>query len=252
MPTVLDHGYIELIDVMGNDATVGQDARQSRGQRDTERDPQLDHRLAYRLFRDRHTSPIEMAEFKWLVKLPITVARQWVRHRTASISEFSMRYADPTRLSDFEQIDVHEPDSWRAQDTKNAQGSDGTIDPTDGAYLTREYLEWVDKGLRMYEAAVDLGAAREQARYFIPITVYTEWIWKCDLWNTLHFLDLRMDEHASWEIQQYANIMYAIMAEEFPYTMLAWRTIRDHTRRVLAENPPPTWDEILAAQEDNS
>lgn len=227
---VLDHGFIELIDMMGDDREPARAARISYND-GVEYTAAQDERLALYLLVNRHTTPFEMVQLKWRVKLPIFVARQWVRHRTASINEFSMRYADPKRLSENEEMDYYTPEVWRRPDTENKQGS--IEDPAvtrESEELTRHYRHAIGTSIIRYHWLQGMGVANEQARMVLPVSVYTEWIWLNDLHNTLHFLDLRDDSHAQWEIQQYAIAMKNIMHAQLPQLMKIWEETREHPR----------------------
>lgn len=210
---VLDHGFVELIDVMGDYREPARAARISYGPANNARTWEQDAKLTRYLWENKHTTPFEMVELKWRAKMPIFVARQWVRHRTANINEFSMRYADPTKLSEGDEIDYYTPEQWRAQDTVNKQGS---LVYEDGAWQhnsTTQYQEQMEGCIRLYQTMKANGHANELARLILPVSVYTEWIWKNDLHNTLHFLTLRTDEQAQREMRSFANAMRKIMHE---------------------------------------
>lgn len=213
---VLDHGFIELIDIMGDDAEPANAARLSYGNTDA-RPWDLDERLTRYLWENHHTSPFEMVELKWRVKCPIFVARQWLRHRTASVNEFSMRYADPTKISD-EGIDYYVPEEWRHSSKTNKQGSVPWTDGDQGL-ITANYKEGVEASILLYKNLQQWGVANELARCVLPVSVYTEFIWKNDLKNTLDFLRQRSDDHAQWEIQEYARSMQSLMRTALPRLM---------------------------------
>jgi thymidylate synthase (FAD) len=209
---VLDHGFIRVIDYMGDDEAVVQAARVSYG-RGTRR-VQDDAGLINYLMRHRHTTPFEMCEIKYHVKLPIFVARQWIRHRTASVNEYSARYSVLDR-----EFYVPAPEHLAAQSSANRQGR-GDVLPADEAVrvlaLLREdaerchahYAEMLNEdeaGERRDERRV--GLARELARMNLTLSTYTQWYWKIDLHNLLHFLSLRADAHAQYEIRVYAEAM---------------------------------------------
>ena len=223
MVKVLDHGFVELIDVMGDEQEVARAARISYGQTN-ERSWEQDAKLIKYLWENKHTTPFEMIELKFRAKMPIFVARQWVRHRTANINEFSMRYADPTRLSKGNEIDYYTPEKWRGPDPKNKQGSIN-FDGGENQQLTNLYHAAMNRNIMLYdEMSKQLGVANEMARMVLPVSVYTEWIWKNDLHNTLHFLKLRTDEHAQWEMRQYADAMLQLLREQFPRLMeIVWQ-----------------------------
>lgn len=221
---VLDHGFVELIDVMGDDAEAARAARISYGTT-AEREWEKEAKLIKYLWDNQHTTPFEMVELKFRAKMPIFVARQWVRHRTANINEFSMRYADPERLSDGETIDYYVPDVWRISDPKNKQGSVPGFHVSWAEACELEYRRACDRSIEAYRLLQRAGVANEMARMVLPVSVYTEWVWKNDLHNTLHFLRLRTDEHAQWEMQQYANAMLTLVRERLPKLMeIIWPT----------------------------
>lgn len=182
------------------------------------------HTLRY-LMRHRHTTPFEMAEVKILVRVPMDCWRQWIRHRTANVNEYSTRY---TEAIDSQQ--KTKPNEWRLQATSNKQGSEGFL-PVDnggvaGAYLTEEENDLQAHAIRVYQERLDAGVAKEQARKDLPLSTYTEAYWKCDLHNILHFLGLRMDSHAQKEIRDYATILgEQIIKPLFP---LVWEAFEDY------------------------
>jgi len=201
---VLTHGYVVLVDYMGNDAAIVQAARVSYGK--GTRAVRDDRGLIRYLMRHRHTTPFEMVEFKFLVRLPIFVARQWIRHRTASVNEFSQRYS--VAHDEFEVPPVEEV---RHQSTRNRQGR-GEALPAETVDRFRNDLERVaSDAYAAYTRALDSGVARETARLLLPVAYYTEWYWKSDLWNIFHFLSLRLDPHAQEEIRLYAAEMAKIV-----------------------------------------
>lgn len=215
---VLDHGFVELLDVMGDEQEVARAARISYGRHEQQRTWEQDAKLTQYLWDNLHTTPFEMIELKFQAKMPIFVARQWVRHRTANINEFSMRYADPERLSVLGEIDYYVPETWRVSDPNNKQGS-LTSDRIDPYWNTQEYKDRCDAAIALYKIMQARGVANEMARMVLPVSVYTEWVWKNDLHNTLHFLKLRTDEHAQWEMRQYANAMLQLLQERLPRLM---------------------------------
>lgn len=222
--SVLDDGFVCLVDGMGDDQSVVQAARVSYGE--GTRQVSDDRGLIRYLMRHRHTTPFEMAEIKLLVRVPMDCWRQWIRHRMASVNEYSTRYS----LA----IDAAQstpPDEWRAQAKGNRQGSEGRLPPEHGVRLTAEEREFQDQARRLYEARIEQGVAREQARKDLPLSTYTEAYWKVDLHNLLHFLALRMDDHAQWEIRQYATtIGQRIVQPLFP---LVWEAFVDYRLQAL-------------------
>lgn len=285
---VLDDGFVCLVDVMGDDASVVQAARVSYGkdvryfeqippeeqqkiakeldidlkslddksgqwagpsgeidikQRIFDRFAEIrgknDRSLIRYLMRHRHTTPFEMAEIKLLVRVPMDCWRQWIRHRTANVNEYSTRYSvaiDSTQKT--------APDKWRYQARDNKQGSaeympihvDGRVIDTEGRVigggrLTKRESQLHDISNQVYQERIDAGVAREQARKDLPLSTYTEAYWKIDLHNMLHFLGLRMDSHAQSEIRDYANtIGYKIIKPLFPST---WEAFEDYRLNAL-------------------
>jgi len=216
---VLNDGFVCLVDVMGDDQSVVQAARVSYGE--GTRKVSDDRGLIRYLMRHRHSTPFEMAEVKLLVRVPMDTWRQWIRHRTANVNEYSTRYSlaiDATQETS--------PDGWRTQATTNRQGSGEPLDAQLGAELTAEELALQREARRVYESRIARGVAREQARKDLPLSTYTEAYWKVDLHNLLHFLALRMDSHAQWEIRTYAaTIGEQIVRPLFP---LVWEAFEDY------------------------
>jgi len=213
---VLDEGFVRVIDYMGDDAAVVQAARVSYGKgTKTVRD---DERLIRYLMRHEHTSPFEMCELKLHLRVPMDTWRQWIRHRTASVNEYSTRYS--VAINEMHRTSSTE---WRLQSRKNKQGSDGYIEESIGAHLSQREKELQDLARDVYIERLKYGVAREQARKDLPLSTYTEAYWKIDLKNLLHFLKLRMDEHAQYEIRQYANVIgQEIVARWVPITWKAF------------------------------
>jgi thymidylate synthase (FAD) len=252
---VLDDGFVCLVDVMGDDGSVVQAARVSYGQ--GTRRVSDDRSLIRYLMRHRHTTPFEMAELKLLVRVPMDCWRQWIRHRTASVNEYSTRYSVA--------IDASQrtpPDQWRLQSAGNRQGSEGFVDREVGAELSAGELDLQNRSRQVYDQRLQLGVAREQARKDLPLCTYTEAYWKINLHNLLHFLLLRMDEHAQWEIRQYAQtIGNQIVRPLFPNVWEAFvdyrvrsmdltRLDQDVISRLAAEGRvPATEADFLAAQD---
>lgn len=213
---VHDHGLVALVDVMPRLAPVGktadfaivQSARVSYGE--GTKQVNEDRGLIRYLMRHRHTTPFEHVEFKFHHVMPIFVARQWIRHRTANVNEYSARYSvvrDRFYHPTIENI--------RKQSTSNRQGGDEPIDNL----TAQEFLDYLNKAEALYadyEKLIEKGVTRELARIGLPINVYTEWYWKIDLHNLLHFLSLRMDKHAQLEIQDYARAMFALIQPIVP------------------------------------
>ena len=216
---VLDDGFVCLVDVMGDDQAVVQAARVSYGE--GTRQVSDDRGLIRYLMRHRHSTPFEMAELKFLVRVPMDAWRQWIRHRTANVNEYSTRYS--LAIDSAQRTPV---DQWRSQASSNRQGSSGWIDPKLGAELTAEEEHLQSEARRIYQQRIERGVAREQARKDLPLATYTEAYWKVDLHNLLHFLALRMDAHAQLEIRDYASaIGNEIVKQLFP---LVWEAFVDY------------------------
>jgi len=218
--TCLDHGFVRLIDYMGSDESIVQAARVSYG-KGTKKLLQ-DRGLIRYLMRHQHTTPFEMVEFKFHCKLPIFVARQWIRHRTASVNEYSLRYSEAR--DDFY---LPEPDAIRTQSKSNRQGRSFEAVPHE---LQQQVLGILRKHTRQvwdeYQQLEDANIARELARINLPVSLYTEWYWKIDLHNLFHFLKLRLDETAQHEIRVYARAMAEIVKIAVP---LAWEAFEDYS-----------------------
>lgn len=207
---VLNHGFVKLIDYMGSDADIAEAARVSYGEKSKSGDRAL---LRY-MMSHRHTSPFEMAELKFHVKLPIFVARQWIRHRTASVNEISGRY---TQLKEEHYI----PDKWRKQSTTNKQGSSDKE-----VYIDGDIYNWVmSDTYEQYKEFIRDGVTKEQARIVLPLSIYTEWYWKMDLHNLFHFLSLRLEKHAQQEIREYAETIALVVRDLFP---ISWEAFVDY------------------------
>jgi len=221
---VLDDGFVRVVDYMGDDGSVVQAARVSYGA-GTKRVHE-DRGLIRYLLRHAHTTPFEMCEIKLHVRVPMDAWRQWIRHRTANVNEYSTRYSVA--------IDAAQrtaPDQWRVQSADNRQGSAGFLPAADGERLTRAETALLDLARRTYDDRLAAGVAREQARKDLPLSAYTEAYWKVDLHNLLHFLRLRMDDHAQEEIRAYAIVVgEQIVAKWMP---LVWEAFTDYRRDSL-------------------
>ncbi len=216
---LLDDGFVCLVDAMGDDQSVVQAARVSYGE--GTRKVSDDRGLIRYLLRHRHTTPFEMAELKFLVRVPMDCWRQWIRHRTANVNEYSTRYS----LA-IDAAQATPPGQWRSQATSNRQGSGEMLDVQIGESLTAGERAFQEQARALYQARIDAGVAREQARKDLPLATYTEAYWKIDLHNLLHFLALRMDSHAQLEIRQYATVIgERIVAPMFP---LVWEAFVDY------------------------
>lgn len=216
---VLDDGFVALVDVMGDDSAVVQAARVSYGQ--GTRKVSDDRGLIRYLLRHQHTTPFEMAELKLLVRVPMDCWRQWIRHRTANVNEYSTRYS----LA-IDAMQTTPPDAWRTQAATNNQGSGPPVDRALGEQLSAAEAEFQVRARQLYDERITAGVAREQARKDLPLSTYTEAYWKIDLHNLLHYLALRMDAHAQFEIRSYAEaIGERIVAPLFP---LVWEAFVDY------------------------
>ena len=221
---VLDDGFVALVDCMGDDGSVVQAARVSYGE--GTRKVSDDRQLIRYLMRHAHTTPFEMAELKFVVRVPMDCWRQWIRHRTASVNEYSTRYS----LA-IDSMQGTTDAEWRSQAATNRQGSGGLVPATEGQRLTRSEQELQELARKVYEERLAAGIAREQARKDLPLSTYTEAYWKIDLHNLLHFLALRMDSHAQLEIRRYAEtIGHEIVAPLFP---LVWEAFLDYRVEAL-------------------
>lgn len=216
----LDHGFVRLVDVMGDDGSIVQAARVSYGA--GTKTVNEDRGLIRYLMRHQHTTPFEMVEFKFHIKLPIFIARQWIRHRTANVNEYSGRYSimkDDFYLPDTEQI--------RPQSEINKQGRSEEIFEPEKANSIREQMDKVQNSLYTeYENLLENDLARELARINLPLSNYTEWYWKIDLHNLFHFLRLRIDTHAQYEIRVYGEAMAEIVKQIVPH---AWEAFEDYS-----------------------
>ncbi len=215
----LDKGFVRLVDVMGDDSSIVQAARVSYGK--GTKSLNEDRGLIRYLMRHRHTTPFEMVEFKFHIKLPIFIARQWIRHRTANVNEYSGRYSE--MKDDFY---LPEPEQIRHQSSMNKQGRSDEALPESQVEEIRNILNKNQtQSFSDYKKMLDLGLAREIARISLPVANYTEWYWKIDLHNLLHFLKLRLDSHAQYEIQVYSQIIAEIVKIVTPY---AWESFEDY------------------------
>jgi thymidylate synthase (FAD) len=216
---VLDNGFVRLVDMMGDDSAIVQAARVSYGE--GTKAVNDDRGLIRYLMRHRHSTPFEMVELKFHVRVPMDTWRQWIRHRTANVNEYSTRYSEAI---DAQQIT--QPDRWREQATHNKQGSGGFIAADVGEELSDEEQQLHRQVRETYIRRLAKGVAREQARKDLLLSTYTEAYWKIDLHNLLHFLALRMDDHAQEEIRRYATaIGYQIVQPVLP---LVWEAFADY------------------------
>ena len=237
---VLDQGFVRVIDYMGDDGAIVQAARVSYG-RGT-RQVSDDRGLINYLMRMRHTSPFEMCELKLHVKLPIFVARQWIRHRTANVNEYSARYS-------VMQDEFYQPaaDQLAVQSTGNRQGRGAVLEGAEALAVQRMLARNAESAYERYLGLLNLdeagqpidpdraGLARELARIVLPLHTYTEWYWKIDLHNLLHFIMLRADPHAQYEIRAYAEVLLDVVRRWVPLTHAAFVDYRLEGRALSAK-----------------
>ena len=219
---VLDHGLIRVIDYMGDDAAIVQAARVSYGA--GTKHVQNDEGLIRYLMRHWHSTPFEMCEVKLHVKLPVFVARQWIRHRTANVNEYSARYSILDR-----EFYIPAPENLAAQSTVNNQGRGEVLQGAEAARVLEMLKSDANRAYDHYEAMLSQdgqkGLARELARMNLPANIYTQWYWKVDLHNLFHFLRLRADPHAQYEIRVYAEAIAKAVKDWVP---LAWAAFEDY------------------------
>jgi thymidylate synthase (FAD) len=219
---VLDHGFIRVIDYMGDDAAIVQAARVSYGA--GTKHVQNDEGLIRYLMRHWHSTPFEMCEVKLHVKLPVFVARQWIRHRTANVNEYSARYSILDR-----EFYIPAPEQLAAQSTVNNQGRGEVLQGEEAARVLDLLKSDANRAYDHYEAMLSQdgqqGLARELARMNLPANIYTQWYWKVDLHNLFHFLRLRADPHAQYEIRVYAEAIAACVKDWVP---LAYGAFEDY------------------------
>ena len=226
----LDKGHVTILDVMPRlvpddrktaDYAIVQAARVSYG--DGTKTINEDRGLIRYLLRQKHTTPFEMIEIKFNVKMPIFIARQMVRHRTANINEYSGRYS--MMKDEFYKPEI---ENVRQQSSVNKQGSGESINEVDASNFIEKIDSICNQSYEEYEKAIQNGVAREQARMLLPVNLYTEWYWKVDLHNLLHFLALRCDAHAQWEIRVFANAMLELIKPIVPWAVEAWEDYHEH------------------------
>ena len=214
---VLDKGFVRLIDHYGDDSTIVQSARVSYG--NGTKTKKEDRELLRYLVRHKHTSPLEQVEFRFHMKLPIFCARQLVRTRTANLNEISGRYS-------IMKNEAYIPDKLKLQDTINRQGSIGRLDEDIENITINNMYEEQESLFENYESYIKAGVCREQARINLPLSTYTEWIWKMDLHNLFHFLGLRMHPHAQLEMQEYAEAIFELIKPIVPVSCEAFEDYR--------------------------
>ena len=213
--SVLDHGTIEVVDWMGSDEDIVKAARISTGS--STKSSQEDERLIDYLMEHQHTSPFEMCEIKLKLSMPIFIARQWMRHRMASINEYSGRYSE---MKD----EFYNPTEFRKQSKVNHQGSDGGFDTESNENLNLMVKLFSEDTFKLYQDILDRGVSRELSRIVLPLSTYTSFFWKIDLHNLLKFLKLRMDPTAQEEIRVYADRLWDIVKIWVPFTAKSFET----------------------------
>lgn len=224
---VLDHGYVELIRVDGSDSFLAETARTST---ESSGDPDKDARLVTRLVRDRHTSPIEFGRVVLEIQMPIFVARQWMRHRTGAFNEFSMRYSEAKDI-----FYVPELGRCQAQSTFNKQGSAESLDIEDAKTARDAIIRVSEACYEHYKWLIEEAKlTRELARIVLPTNFYTKVRWSIDLHNLMHFLKLREDSHAQYEIRVYATAIHGLLRTKFPVAMKAFE---DHIQNKVTISP---------------
>ena len=216
---VLNDGFVRVIDYMGSDSSIVQAARVSYGK--GTKKLREDEGLIRYLIRHHHTSPLEMCEIKLHVRVPMDCWRQWIRHRTASVNEYSTRYS----LA-IDAAHNTKPDAWRMQAASNRQGSEGFLELDKGKIFSAREHELQELARTVYNERIEAGIAREQARKDLPLSTYTEAYWKTNLHNLLHFLALRMEKHAQSEIRMYATTIGSEIVSK--WCPLVWEAFKDY------------------------
>jgi thymidylate synthase (FAD) len=213
---VLDKGFVRLVDYLGSDERIVQSARVSYG--DGTKSYREDKGLINYLLRNDHTSPFEQVNFTFHIKMPIFVARQWIRHRTARVNEISGRYSimsDEAYIPDVEHLNF--------QSVDNKQGrSKETMNEQESSRIRELIADDQKRAFETYHALLESDLAREIARINLPLSMYTQWYWQMDLHNLLHFLALRLDDHAQWEIRVYAQEIFKMVAKVTPIAAAAF------------------------------
>lgn len=221
---VLDKGFVELVDHMGSDLTVVNAARVSFNKHKAEGAASLDdadRKLIKYLANHKHTSPFRHASLTFRVKAPIFVLRQWMRHTVGSdFNEMSMRYTEVHN-------EFYEPKEWRKQATVNRQGSEGALEGAAHLDASHDYRVALSHVFSVYGRLLSLGVAREQARMVLPVSIYSEVYWTVSLQALAHFLTLRLEEHAQWEIREYAKAVEQLTLPIFPESIRALRDVSD-------------------------
>lgn len=212
---ILDHGFVRVVDYMGDDSSITQAARVSYGK--GTKQVNEDKGLINYLMRHKHTTPFEMCDIKFHIKAPIFVARQWLRHRTSSVNEYSARYSILSK-----EFYIPTPNNMAVQSTINKQGRDEALPPEVANKLINILRQDAEKCHLDYDYMMSEGLTRELARINLTLNYYTEWYWKVNLHNLLHFLKLRADSHAQYEIRVYAEVILDIVKLWVPHTYAAF------------------------------
>ena len=220
---VLNDGFVRVVDYMGSDSAIVQAARVSYGK--GTKSVNSDAGLINYLMRHRHTTPFEMCEIKLHIRIPMDALRQLIRHRTANVNEYSTRYSEA--IDSVYKVGMGE---WRKQSADNKQGSGEFFHYAEGIEFSRDQDNLIRISKEYYSKRINSGMAREQARKDLLLCTYSELYWKIDLHNLLHFLQLRMDNHAQYEIRQYAEVMGNIVKEWCP---LAWKAFRYRQKAIV-------------------
>ena len=209
---ILDKGFVELVDHMGSDLSVVNAARVSFGKK-KETFNGRDKKLIAYLWKHKHTSPFRHASVQFHIKAPIFVLRQWMKHQVGcSWNEISGRYVE----FDYE---YYTPKHFRVQSKDNKQGSEGSVDPKTEKLAQEIYWDTCDSAMQSYTALLGMGVAKEQARMILPVSLYSECYWTCSLQAVMHFIALRDESHAQWEIQEYARGVKELIKPLFPHTL---------------------------------
>jgi len=239
---VLDHGFVSLVDYMGSDDSIERAARVSYGY-GTRKSSRTRGLIRY-LRRHRHSTPSEMVELKFHCAMPMFIARQWIRHRTASVNEYSGRYSLMPLL-------FYTPDQehFNLQSATNNQGRGGQAEDALYREAVSRWTEIRERSAGAYEWMVGEDVAREIARIDLPLSTYTQWYWKIDLHNLLHFLSLRVDPHAQYEIRAYAEVIAGMVKRVAPLSYEAWLDY-DLGGRPLSRGERAALARLLAADDD--
>ncbi len=226
---VLDQGFVRLVDYLGSDSRIVQSARVSYGE--GTKSFRQDRGLIAYLMRNDHTSPFEQVNFTFHIKMPIFVARQWIRHRTARVNEISGRYsvmANEAYIPDADHVNLQSDD--------NKQGrSEIPVDQKTRERVRELLKEDQRRAFDTYHELLDMGIARELARVNLPLSLYTQWYWQMDLHNLLHFLKLRLDSHAQYEIRAYAEVILSMVRAVCPMACEAFEQLVLHAERFSAD-----------------